>query len=364
MTAPPKKKSEILPLGKLRIGLLKDIFQEYKNTEIMENLEKFEKLGLHNSYENSKDRVKMGFAIGEDAAVIDMDSHYLVSKTDPITFATDKIGYYVVNVNANDIVTTGAVPKWFQATILLPESSTTDELAKSICIDIQRACLKLGICLIGGHTEVTYGLNRPIVIGSMIGEVSKKDYVETCGGKPGDAIILTKGIPLEGTSLIAREKENILEKKGLDKNLINKAKKMLHDPGISVMKEALLAVKHFDIHSMHDPTEGGLSMALVEMAEASNCGLKIHYEDIPIIPEGKIICDIFNLDPLRVISSGSLLIGIEERNCEPLLDLLHNNGIEAGKIGNLTETKGYKIEKNGILQDLKYTEKDEITKIL
>jgi hydrogenase maturation factor len=358
------KNSDFLPLGKLKIGLLKEIFQEYNSSEVMGELNEFEKLGFQNYYKNSKNRVKMGFAIGEDAAVIDMETHYLVSKTDPITFATDEIGYYVVNVNANDIVTTGAIPKWFQATILLPESRTTAEMAKGICIDIQRACLKLGICLIGGHTEVTYGLSRPIVIGSMMGEVSKENYVETCGGKPGDAIILTKGIPLEGTSLLAREKEDLLEKKGLNKSIISKAKSLLHDPGISVMKEALLAVKHFNVHTMHDPTEGGLAMAMVEMAKASNCGFKIRYEDIQIIPEGKIICDLFNLDPLSVLSSGSLLIGIEKRNCEPLLDLLHNNGIEAGKIGNFTATLGYKIEKNGTTQDLKFTERDEITKIL
>ncbi len=359
-----KKNSAFLPLGKLKIGLLKEIFQEYNSSEVMGELNEFEKFGFENPYKNSKDRVKMGFAIGEDAAVIEMDSHYLVSKTDPITFATDEIGYYVVNVNANDIVTTGAIPKWFQATLLLPESRTTAEMAKKICIDIQRACLNLGVCLIGGHTEISHGLNRPIVIGSMIGEVSKEDYVETRGAKPGDAIILTKGIPLEGTSLIAREKEKLLEKKGLDKDFISKAKSLLHSPGISVMKEAILAVKNFDIHSMHDPTEGGLAMAIVEMAKASNCGFKIRYEYIPIIPEGKIICDLFNLDPLRVIASGSLLIGIEELNCKPLLDLLHNNGIEACKIGNFTATIGYKIEKNGVIQDLKFTERDEITKIL
>ncbi len=290
-------------------------------------------------------------------------SNSLVVKTDPITFATEDIGYYVVNVNANDIAAMGATPKWFQATILLPAKIATDDLAKRICLDIQKACLDLGIFLVGGHTEVTYDLTRPIVIGSMIGEVKEDGYVQSSGGKPGDAIILTKGIPLEGTSIIAREKESKLLEKGISSETITKSKNLLFSPGISVIKEALLAVKHFNVHAMHDPTEGGLSMGLVELARASKCGFQIIYEDIPIIPEGKELCKLFDLDPLRTISSGSLLIVVEESKSKDLVDLLNKNGVLAKKIGKLTLNPDYLIRQEGKTAKIPYSEKDEITKI-
>jgi hydrogenase expression/formation protein HypE len=269
-----------------------------------------------------------------------------------------------VNVNANDIACMGATPKWFQATILLPEGIATPEMAKSICLGIQKACLSIGAFLIGGHTEVTYEITRPLVIGSMLGEVSKDKLVKTAGGKPGDAIILTKGVPIEGSAIIATEKEAELLKKGIDPKLIAKAKDFIHTPGLSIIKEALLASENFEIHSMHDPTEGGLSMGLVEMALASKCGVLIKKADIPIIPEGEILCKAFNLDPLNVISSGALLIALPEKHCQSLLNLFKQNKIIASKIGTLTESQEYKIEVKGKIENLKYSEKDQITEIL
>ena len=356
------KKSKILPIGKLDTKLLQEIFDEYNSPRLLKNLENS---NFKDNYEDSKKRVKLGFAIGEDAAVItteDPDT-FLVAKTDPITFATEDIGYYVVNVNANDVVSMGATPKWFQATILLPADIATEELAKKICLDIQKACLNLGVYLIGGHTEVTYGLNRPLVIGSMMGEVKKEHYVQSSGGKPGDAIILTKGIPLEGTSIIAREKESQLLESGISREVIDKSKQLLFSPGISVIKEALLAVQHFQIHAMHDPTEGGLAMGLVELSRASNCGFHVIFEDIPIIPEGKMLCELFDLNPLQTISSGSLLIVVDGSDCDNLLQMLSENRILARKIGTLTPNEDYLISYNKKTHKIAYSENDEITKI-
>ena len=355
------KQSKLLPTGKLNTRLLEEIFEEYNSPQMQHNLKNSRFL---DSYNDSKSRVKLGFAIGEDAAVIEMHgNNSLVVKTDPITFATEDIGYYVVNVNANDVAAMGATPKWFQATILLPENIASEELAKKICIDIQKSCLELGIFLIGGHTEVSYGLNRPIVIGSMIGEVKKGNYIQSSGGKPGDAIILTKGIPLEGTSIIAREKETLLLERGISSDEINKSKNLLFEPGISVIKEASIAVKHFKVHAMHDPTEGGLSMGLVELAKASGCGFLIKFEKIPIISEGKKLCAIFELNPLQTISSGSLLIVVDKLKSEKLVKILNDEGIVASKIGNLTSEKKYLISREGKIEDIPYSEKDEITKI-
>ncbi|MBN2156345.1 MAG: AIR synthase family protein [Candidatus Lokiarchaeota archaeon] len=364
MTPPKKtpKEEKVLPIGKLSMELLSEIFKAYNSPKILKTLEQSNYKEIYNE---SQKRVILGFGIGEDAAIISMEnsSKYLVTKTDPITFATEDIGYYVVNINANDIAAMGATPKWFQATILLPAGIATEQTAKKICLDIQTACLRLGILLIGGHTEVTYDLNRPIVIGSMFGEVLRDNYVQSGGGKSGDAIILTKGIPLEGTSIIAREKEKQLLDMGITEEVIRRSKDLLFHPGISIMKEALLAVKHFNIHSMHDPTEGGLAMGLVELSKASNCGFQIEYEKIPIIPEGKKLCEIFKLNPLQTLSSGSLLIVLEDKDSDSLLQLMRNNGIIASKIGNLTATNEYLIITQGKTSEIRYDERDEITKI-
>ena len=143
-------------------------------------------------------RVVLGPRAGEDAAIIDMGDRYLVAKTDPITFATDEIGWYAVNVNANDVACCGAVPKWFLATLLLPEQRTDAALVERVFAQIADACAALDVTLCGGHTEITYGLDRPIVVGQMLGEVAPDACLSTSGARPGDALILTKGIAVEG----------------------------------------------------------------------------------------------------------------------------------------------------------------------
>ena len=310
-------------------------------------------------------RVIVGSKIGEDAAVIDMGEKYLIAKTDPITFATDEIGYYAVNVNVNDVVCMGGTPKWFQSTILLPEKNTTEDLIEKIFKNIHNACKSMNITVIGGHTEVTPGIDRPIVIGSLLGEVEKEKLVITSGAKPGDALILTKGIFIEGTSIIGREKEEELKAKELSKEFIETCKNYLYEPGISVFNEARLANKHLKINSMHDPTEGGLFTGVAEMAIASNTGILIEREKIQILPEPLILSKLYNLNPFNTISSGSLLIAIEQDESYELINLLKKNNIIAEKIGSIVPKKGgLKIkEKNGKISPLIYSETDEITKI-
>ncbi|MHA1338923.1 MAG: AIR synthase family protein [Promethearchaeota archaeon] len=363
MSKKNEKKDELnkIELGKLKIEQLEKIFKKYESKELLSIVEK---TPYKKEYYKSKERVRLGFAIGEDAAAIDMGNKYLICKTDPITFATEDIGYYVVNVNSNDIATMGAIPKWFQVSILLPENTTTESYVEKICIDIQKCCLEKGIVLVGGHTEVTYGLDRPIVIGSMFGEVEKDKLVTTSGGKANDAILLTKAIPLEGLSIIAREKADYLKERGIPDEIINRCRKYLYDPGISVLKEALLAAKNFSIHAMHDPTEGGLATGLVELAKSSRCGFLVDEKKIPKLPETDDICSIFGLNPLCLISSGTLLIVLEEKDAISLKSLLIKNGINCEIIGKLTKEEKYLIkELNGAIKPLSYSEKDEITKI-
>jgi len=314
---------------------------------------------------NQDKRVIMGSKIGEDAAVIDMGNKYLVAKTDPITFTTNEIGYYAVNVNVNDVVCMGAKPKWFQSTILLPENGTTIELIEDIYKSIHDTCKAMNITVIGGHTEISLGLERPIVIGSLLGEVEKEKLVLTSGAEPGDVLILTKGVFIEGTSIIGREKENLLLEKEYSSDFIEKCKNYLYNPGISVLKEALLANQHFHIKSMHDPTEGGLATGIAEMAMASNTGALICKKKIKILPEPLELSKTFNLNPLNTISSGSLLITLEKKDSSELINLLRKNRIDAEIIGEVkTKKEGLKIEeKDGKIKTLEYSETDDITKI-
>ncbi len=126
-------------------------------------------------------------------------------KSDPITFATDDIGWYAVQINANDIATTGSTPRWMLATLLLPENQTSPDLVEHIFKQINQAAGALGISLIGGHTEITYDLNRPILMGTLLGEVERSKLIVPSGAQPGDQLLLTKGVPIEATALLARE---------------------------------------------------------------------------------------------------------------------------------------------------------------
>ncbi|MFX1308822.1 MAG: AIR synthase family protein [Promethearchaeota archaeon] len=312
-------------------------------------------------------RVIMGSKIGEDAAVIDIPGkNYLVAKTDPITFTTDEIGYYAVIVNVNDVVCTGAKPKWFQSTILLPDNLTTSTMIEKIFSSIHNTCKSLGITVVGGHIEITPRLDRPIVIGSLIGEVQKDKLILTSGAAPGDALILTKGIFIEGTSIIGREKENELRSKGFNSDFIEKCKNYLYSPGISVLNEALLVNKHFRIKSCHDPTEGGIYTGIAEMTIASNTGVIIEEEKIFILPEPKILSKIFNLNSYNTISSGSLLIAVNQEDSPDLIEILRKNEIFAEQIGEfVSKDKGMIVKKkNGKKEPLEYSETDEITKIV
>jgi hydrogenase maturation factor len=322
---------------------------------------------LHNllqKYAHDDPRVIIGARVGEDAAVIDMGNRYLVVKSDPITFVTEDLGYYAVNVNANDIATYGAVPRWFLATMLLPEQNLSLESLEGIFSQIATACQSLNIALIGGHTEITYGLDRPIISGHMLGEVDKESLVTTAGAKPGDIIILTKGICIEGTSIIARIKMDDLLRRGYSPAEIKKARNFLFYPGISVVKDALVACQAGRINSMHDPTEGGLAMALHELAHAAQVGIIVEKDKIPLLPESVNLCQEYSLDPLGTISSGALLLTLPPQETEAVLTSLAQENIPAAIIGRITEDNGKVLlqDKEGIFP-LPVYDKDEITKI-
>jgi len=283
-------------------------------------------------------RVVVGPRVGEDAAVIDIGSGYLVVKSDPITFASDSIGFYAVQVNANDIATMGARPRWFLATILLPERGADEAMAEGIFNDLWDACDALDISLVGGHTEITIGIDRPIIAGTMLGEVDRERLITTDGARVGDHILLTKGIAIEATSIIAREKEEELLRAN-PPELIRRARNYLYNPGISVVRDALSAVELGRVHAMHDPTEGGLSGGLYEMALAARIGLEIQRESIHILPESSLLLGEYDLDPLGAIASGALLLAVHPDDARTVLEGLISRGISAFNIGRAVESE-------------------------
>ncbi|HHT9138877.1 MAG TPA: AIR synthase family protein [Candidatus Wunengus sp. YC60] len=309
-------------------------------------------------------RIIVGPKIGEDAAVIDFGKKYLVAKTDPITFTTHRIGWYAVNINANDIATMGATPKWFLATLLLPEGKTNAKLATQIFRDIIKSTQKLNITLCGGHTEISYKIDRPIVIGHMLGEVEKDDLVINAHAKPGDDLLLTKGIAIEGTAIIAREKAVTIKKKFGDR-FLKRAQAFIDKPGLSVIADALLANKTAKIHAMHDPTEGGLATGIMELAKASGTGVVIDAEKIPCYEETERICKLFNIQPLGLIASGALLIALDPKDTKEVIAILAKNGIVCTPIGKFTKkSNGLKLLKKGKLIKMPAFTVDEITKVL
>lgn len=279
-------------------------------------------------------RVLVGPRVGEDAAVVDMGDRLLVAKTDPITFASDNIGWYAVQVNANDVACTGGVPKWFLATILVPETFTEDQ-AEAVYDQILAACNSLEIALIGGHSEVTHGIDRPIVTGAMLGETGKGRSITTGGAREGDSIVITKGIAIEGSAVLARERRTELIEAGVAENTIDIASQYLYQPGISVVEAARIACSVAEVHCLHDPTEGGLVTGLREIAYASNMGLAVEQSSIPILPECDEICRVIGVDALGLLASGCLLVTLPAMQAPALLKSLEDEGIFACEVGQV-----------------------------
>ena len=307
-------------------------------------------------------RVALGARAGEDAALIDMGDRYLVAKTDPITFATDLIGWYLVQVNSNDLAAMGATPRWLMTTLLLPEG-TTEEQTEAIFGQLLEACNSLDITLIGGHTEITYDLPRPIAMGALLGEVAKDRVVLSSGARVGDSIVLTQGIAIEGTSILAREAEDALVAEGVSQEVIERAKSFLFTPGISVAKAASIVCDTTDVHAMHDPTEGGVATALMELATAAGVGLTVEAERIPILPECRAICDALSLDPLGLIASGALLATLSTPDAERLVIALGREGIPASVIGKvMPKSDGLCLTSGGEERPLPAFERDELAR--
>jgi hydrogenase maturation factor len=311
-----------------------------------------------------RSRVVLGPRFGEDAAVIDLGANYLVAKTDPITFTSERIGWYAVNINANDVATLGARPLWFLATLLLPEKGASLPMVRRIFRDTLRACKELGVTLCGGHTEITRGLDRPIVVGQMLGEVAKSKLVRKESQRPGDLVLLTRGIAIEGTAILANEERLTLARK-LPRKTLRRARGLLFRPGISVVQDAVLAQRHGEVHAMHDPTEGGLASGLYELAKAGGVGLRIWKDKVPILEETRSFSEILGFDPFALIASGALLVVASANSTPNLLRAYLRHGVRAAVIGEVREKgEGIEVVQKGRQSPLRVPARDEIARLL
>ena len=308
-------------------------------------------------------RLRLGPRIGEDVGVVENGDQCLVFKTDPVTFASDRIGWYAVHVNANDVATSGARPRWFQACILLPPGRTRRSDAEAVFEQIHKACLSLDVAIVGGHTEVTHGLEQAVVVGSMIGEVETRRLVTTGGAREGDRLLLTKGIVIEGAAILARERYAQLRRMGMAAAILDRAAAYLDEPGISVVPEARIAAA-MGATSMHDPTEGGLRAGIMEMALASGLGVRVDRRRIPLLEESRLLCQALGLDPLGTITSGSLLAAAGAAAAARICSALNKAGILCTDIGEFLKAGGpHELVDADGCHSLTYSTRDEITRI-
>ena len=279
-------------------------------------------------------------SLGEDAAIVKVGNELLAVSSDPITGAGERLGWLAVHVNANDVATRGVLPRWFNSIILLPKNSTPKRIEK-ICRQMDKAASQLNVAIIGGHCEVTPGIDHPIVTGCAIGVAENGKYVTSGGAQIGDRIIMTKGTGIEGTAILASDKRaellNIFDKK-----FLQKAESFFER--ISIVKEAIIAFRTGGVSAMHDPTEGGLAGGLHELADASKVGFNIYEKRILVPNETYKICKYFEVDPLQLISSGALLIIAKQKKTDEILEKLSKNNVKNAVIGEVTEpTSGRNI---------------------
>ena len=318
------KTDAILPVGKLPMELLATFLKDLKVND---------------------PNVLVGPGLGQDAAAIRFGAETLLFKTDPITFAVDDMPWYLVTVNSNDIACMGGIPRYMLTTVLLPEGCSTAATVGEFFDGLKKACAAAGVVPVGGHTEITYGIERPIAAGFMIGTLLADEVICTKNASAGDVLLLSKGIPLEAISLLAREKSVMIK---ADAETLSRAQNLIYDPGISVVREAHLAVKAGGVKAMHDPTEGGVA---VEM------------DRIPLLDLARPVLKPFGIDPLGAIASGSLLLSCDEKHAGAILDAWQNAGISGALIGRLTPEEDYSLIRNGKRESLPEFAVDEIARV-
>lgn len=312
---------------------------------------------VFNTIKNQRNEIILGAGIGEDCSAIDLndDEIFLVS-TDPITGAVEDAGYLAVHVSCNDIASSGGEPVGILLTILLPETSSMDQLNK-IMKDAEKAAREINIEIIGGHTEITDAVNRPIISTTAIGKAQRERIIYTGKGEVGQDIIMTKWAGLEGTAILAKDFEEKLLN-NFTKEFLCNAQSL--NKFLSVVPEGKIA-SEYGATSMHDATEGGILGAIWEIAEASNVGVVVYLDEIPVKKETIEICKYFDISPYRLISSGCMIIASYEG--QKLVNELKRNNIDAKVIGKIKKEDRIYIH-NGNISPLEQPDVDELYKIV
>lgn len=307
--------------------------------------------------------VLVGPGLGRDAAAIAVGDRVIVAKNDPITFASENGAAHLVEVNANDIVCMGATPRWLLVTGLLPYGVTPADVLNQFA-ELRETCRRRSVELVGGHTEIVPGLERPILVGMMLGDAAPSELLSPGGAKPGDILLLTKGLAIEGTALLARERADELRER-IGSDAVSAAANLMHNPGISIVAEAEIALRSGGVTALHDPTEGGLATAVRELAQVSGTGVEIDAAAVPILPETRTVAGALSLDPLGILASGSLLIAARSDSVAMMIREIEAAGIQVGIVGMLTDTPGdFTLLKDGKRQNLPEFAVDEVARLL
>jgi hydrogenase expression/formation protein HypE len=307
---------------------------------------------IDSSRGKSREDVRIKSGVGEDCCVIDFGDYECALSTDPITGASENSGRLAVHINCNDVASTGVEPIGIMVTILAPEEAAMEDI-KRVMKEIDEESRKLGIEVLGGHTEVTKAVNKMVISCTVIGKSKLGKAVATAGAREGDDIIVTKELCLEGACIIASDYEDVMSGV-LSARELDEAKAYMEQ--ISVVPEGLIA-GDFGVNSMHDITEGGVLGALWEVANASGKGFIAYRDKMPVAPVAQKICSSFGIDPLRLISSGSMLITCS--GGEKLVELLGKKGIKAQIVGKIVDFGGYLVD-GGERLEVQPPERDEL----
>lgn len=307
---------------------------------------------LKNNIKTNRKEVLVGAQVGMDTAQIDFGENVCIVSTDPITGASANIGSLAIDISVNDVSTSGADSIGVLVTILAPVGSTVDEI-ENIMKDASNRARDLNVQIIGGHTEITDAVNKFIVSTTVIGKINKKNIIKHKSVEFGDYIYMTKYMGLEGTAILASDKKNQLKGTLSDKEL-KEAQNLFNS--ISVKKDGMTAIKS-EVHYMHDVTEGGIYGAIYEAYQGIHKGVEIIKEDIPVLDVTKKIAKYFDINPYRLISSGSMLIiARSNTNIENDFKLA---GIKLTKIGEVKGDKPLIIE-NKEAKEIEPPTKDEL----
>ena len=315
------------------------------------------KRSIFKQIHTKRDEVLLGAGVGEDCAAVKLSpGEIFVISTDPITGTVKDVGMLAIQITANDLASSGAEPVGVMLTVLLPEEIEEEDI-REMMRQVEEACAHFHIQVMGGHTEVTRAVTQPVISVTGVGKVREDRLVSTAGAKPGQDILVTKWIGIEGTSIIAKEKEKELLER-FSQAFVDTAKGF--DQYLSVLPDSRIAVEH-GVSAMHDVTEGGIYGALWEVAEASGIGLEIDLKAIPIRQETIEICEYFELNPYYLISSGCMLMAADQGH--DLVRKLEAAGIPAAVIGKATDGKARRIWNGGEESYLERPKTDELYKI-